>query len=600
MFTSGTTSLPKGVMLRYGDFSAYVTANVELADGTPRGAALLCAPLYHIAGATNMMTTLWTGRKLVLQPQFEPRAWLDLVERETITHAFVVPTMMKQILDQPDLRQRDLSSLEVLSYGGAQMPFPVIRRAIETLPEERRLRERVRPDRDDVHADGARPRGPPARRHGRRDRAATKRLKSIGRPLPDVEVRSSTRTGSAARRRGRRDPRPHAARDEGLRGREDSPFTADGWLPTRDIGWMDEDGYLYVAGRKDDMIIRGGENIAPAEVEAVLVSHPAVEEAAVVGVPDDEWGQRVAAFVALRPARGHGGGARRVLPRAPRELQEARGVPLPRRAAEEPDGQDPPARAARAVTARRADAAVVTRVEGGIARLALGAATRTARRHARAGALRRLRDAGARRRRARRGARSGGKDFSLGCPTTAAGSIPRGPTPSRRSRRCRSRSSRAIDGEARRMGLRAWRSPATCASLTTRAVLSRPDASGAGWPAAGSRKRLPRMIGASRAAACLLLGTRIGPARRSRGVSRPTSCRRPASARRRAPRGPSRPAGRSRSAMRRRRCAGRSTCRSRTGCAWNTISTCYCRRPRIAGRAFAAFMQRRRPGFAGR
>ena len=73
MFTSGTTSLPKGVMLRYGDFSAYVTANVELADGTPRGAALLCAPLYHIAGATNMMTTLWTGRKLVMQPQFEPR-----------------------------------------------------------------------------------------------------------------------------------------------------------------------------------------------------------------------------------------------------------------------------------------------------------------------------------------------------------------------------------------------------------------------------------------------------------------------------------------------------------------------------------------------
>jgi acyl-CoA synthetase (AMP-forming)/AMP-acid ligase II len=135
MFTSGTTSLPKGVMLRYGDFSAYVTANVELADGTPRGAALLCAPLYHIAGATNMMTTLWTGRKLVLQPQFEPQGWLDLVERERISHAFVVPTMMKQLLDQPDLHARDLSSLEVLSYGGAQMPFPVIRRAIERFPK---------------------------------------------------------------------------------------------------------------------------------------------------------------------------------------------------------------------------------------------------------------------------------------------------------------------------------------------------------------------------------------------------------------------------------------------------------------------------------
>src|SRR5439155_9654029 len=79
------------------------------------------------------------------------------------------------------------------------------------------------------------------------------------------------------------------------------PLRDDGWLPTRDMGWIDEDGYLYVAGRQDDMIIRGGENIAPAEVEAVLQSHPSVEEAAVVGVPDVEWGQRVVAFVVLRP-----------------------------------------------------------------------------------------------------------------------------------------------------------------------------------------------------------------------------------------------------------------------------------------------------------
>src|SRR5207253_4959079 len=88
MYTSGTTSLPKGVMLRFGDFTAYVTANVELADGTPRGAALLCAPLYHTAGATNIMTTLWTGRRLVLMAQFEPRACLDLVEPAALTHAF--------------------------------------------------------------------------------------------------------------------------------------------------------------------------------------------------------------------------------------------------------------------------------------------------------------------------------------------------------------------------------------------------------------------------------------------------------------------------------------------------------------------------------
>jgi acyl-CoA synthetase (AMP-forming)/AMP-acid ligase II len=302
MFTSGTTSLPKGVMLRYGDFSAYVTANVELADGTPRGAALLCAPLYHIAGATNMMTTLWTGRKLVMQPQFEPRDWLDLVERERISHAFVVPTMMKHILDQRDFGSRDLSSLEVLSYGGAQMPFPVIRRAIETFPsnvgfvnafgqtETTSTLTVLGPDDHRLEGSAA------------EVEVRTKRLKSIGRPLPDVEVRVVGEDGATlpAGEVGEIHVRTPRAM-KGYAGATDSPFTDDGWLPTRDMGWIDGDGYLYIAGRKDDMIIRGGENIAPAEVEAVLVSHPAVDEAAVVGVPDVEWGQRVAAFVVLRP-----------------------------------------------------------------------------------------------------------------------------------------------------------------------------------------------------------------------------------------------------------------------------------------------------------
>jgi len=302
MFTSGTTSLPKGVMLRYGDFSAYVTANVELADGTPRGAALLCAPLYHIAGATNMMTTLWTGRRLVLMSQFEPRAWLDLVEQERITHAFVVPTMMKHLLDQPDLQRRDLSSLQILSYGGAPMPFPVIRRAIERFPKNVGF----------VNAFGQTETTSTLTLLGPEDHrlegtpeeieVRTKRLTSIGRPLPDVEVRVVGDEGGAlpAGDVGEIHVRTPRAM-KGYAGAKDSPFTADGWLPTRDMGWIDADGYLYVAGRKDDMIIRGGENIAPAEIEAVLVSHPAVEEAAVVGVPDDEWGQRVAAFVVLRP-----------------------------------------------------------------------------------------------------------------------------------------------------------------------------------------------------------------------------------------------------------------------------------------------------------
>jgi acyl-CoA synthetase (AMP-forming)/AMP-acid ligase II len=302
MYTSGTTALPKGVMLTYQDFTAYVTANVELADGTPRGAALLCVPLYHIAGATNMMTTVWTGRRLVIMRQFEPRAWLDLVERERITHAFVVPTMLKQLLDQPDLARRDLARLEILSYGGAAMPFPVIRRALELFP----------PTVGFVNAFGQTETTSTLTLLGPEDHRLEgapedverrlRRLTSIGRPLPDVEVRIVGEDGSALApgEVGEicvRTPRVM----KGYAGAKESSLIADGWLPTRDMGWVDEDGYLFIAGRKDDMIIRGGENIAPAEVESVLQSHPAVDEAAVIGVPDVEWGQRVAAFVVLRP-----------------------------------------------------------------------------------------------------------------------------------------------------------------------------------------------------------------------------------------------------------------------------------------------------------
>ena len=301
MYTSGTTALPKGVMLTYHDFTAYVTANVELADGTPRGAALLCVPLYHIAGTTNMMTTLWTGRRLVLMPQFEPRGWLDLVESERITHAFLVPTMLKRLLDEPDLERRDLSSLEILSYGGASMPFPVIRRAIERFPTSVGF----------VNAFGQTETTSTLTILGPEDHRLvgtageieqrTKRLTSIGRPLPDVEVQIVGEDGATL---GPGEVGEICVRTprvmKGYAGGTESPLR-DGWLPTRDMGWRDEEGYLFIAGRKDDMIIRGGENIAPAEVEAILQSHPGVEEAAVVGLTDLEWGQRVAACVVLRP-----------------------------------------------------------------------------------------------------------------------------------------------------------------------------------------------------------------------------------------------------------------------------------------------------------
>jgi len=303
MYTSGTTALPKAVLLTYNDFTAYVTANVELADGTPRGTSLLCVPLYHIAGATNVMTNMFTGRRLVLMRQFDAGEWLRTVEREQVTHAFLVPTMVKQLIDHPDFSKHDLSSLQNLSYGGAAMPFPVVRRAIEMFPksvgfvnafgqtETTSTLTVLGPD--DHRLDGT-----PSEVELR-----LKRLKSIGRPLPDVELKVVDDDGNALAvgQVGELLVRtPRVMKGYSGSGGTTSPVQ-DGWLPTRDMGWLDEDGYIFLAGRKDDMIIRGGENIAPAEVEAVLYSHPGVDEAAVIGIPDVEWGQRVAAVVVPRP-----------------------------------------------------------------------------------------------------------------------------------------------------------------------------------------------------------------------------------------------------------------------------------------------------------
>ncbi|HJU11033.1 MAG TPA: AMP-binding protein, partial [Candidatus Binataceae bacterium] len=304
MYTSGTTSLPKGVMLSFRDFTAYVTANVEMADGTERGAFLVCAPFYHIAGTTAMMTNLWTGRKMIVMPQFEPKLWLELVQSERVTHAFVVPTMMKQLLDEPSFAKTDLSSLTNLAYGGAPMPIAVIRRAIEAFPKNVGFvnaygQTETTSSLTVLGPDDHRIQGSPAEVE-----LKLKRLNSIGKPLPDVEIRVRDESNSflPSGEVGEiiiRTPRIM----KGYAGREDDAALADGWRATGDLGWVDGDGYVFFAGRKDDMIIRGGENIAPAEIETVLMSHPAVDEAAVIGVPSVEWGQTVKAFVVPRPGQ---------------------------------------------------------------------------------------------------------------------------------------------------------------------------------------------------------------------------------------------------------------------------------------------------------
>jgi len=300
MYTSGTTGRPKGVMLTYGDFVAYVCGNIELADGTPRGAGLLCVPLYHIAGMTTVMTSCFTGRILVILRQFEPTHWLETVQRERITHAFVVPTMLKRVIEHPEFHRYDCSSLDVLAYGAAPMPLPVIRRAIALFPPTVGFVNAFGQTETTATVTMLLPEDHRLQGTPQEIEAKLHRLSSIGRPLPDVEVKIVDAEGNevpmgvvgeiAVRT-------PRLMKGYASQADATAQTIVDGWLYTRDMGWMDETGYLYLAGRKDDLIIRGGENISPAEVEAVLHVHPSIEEACVIGVPDLEWGEQVVAVV---------------------------------------------------------------------------------------------------------------------------------------------------------------------------------------------------------------------------------------------------------------------------------------------------------------
>jgi acyl-CoA synthetase (AMP-forming)/AMP-acid ligase II len=304
MFTSGTTAAAKAVMLAHADLVSFVFATTEPADEAEQLTVLLAAPLYHIAGLSAVLSATFGRRRIVLLRQFDAGEWLALAAAERATHAFLVPTMLKRVLDHPAFADTDLSSLQVLSYGAAPMPLSVIRRAIAVLPPTVQFvnafgQTETASTVTMLGPDDHRLEGSPADVEQR-----LRRLASIGRPLPDVELCILDEQGA---------PLPPGEvgeiairaerRMRGYYGEEAATRATlqDGWLRTRDRGWVDADGYVYLAGRQSDLIIRGGENVAPEEVEAVLDLHPAVEEAAVIGLPDEEWGERIAAVVVPRP-----------------------------------------------------------------------------------------------------------------------------------------------------------------------------------------------------------------------------------------------------------------------------------------------------------
>jgi acyl-CoA synthetase (AMP-forming)/AMP-acid ligase II len=300
LFTSGTTSRPKAVELTHNNLTSYITGTVEFDGAQPDDAALICVPPYHIAGVSAALSNLYAGRKMVYLPQFDPSEWVRLVRDEGVTSATVVPTMLDRIVSALESAPVALPTLRTLAYGGSKVALPLVRKALGLLPEVgfvnayglTETSSTIAVLTPDDHREAL----------ASTDVTVTRRLGSVGQPVPGVEIQIRGEDGQVV---GPNETGELYVRGDQVSGRYaeiGSVLDADGWFPTKDVASLDDAGYLFIGGRSDDTIIRGGENIAPAEIEDVLVEHPGVHDCAVVGPEDPQWGQIIVAVVV--PAAG--------------------------------------------------------------------------------------------------------------------------------------------------------------------------------------------------------------------------------------------------------------------------------------------------------
>ncbi len=302
LFTSGTTGAPKAAVLRQKHLVSYIFGSVEFGAAGEDEATLVSVPPYHIAGIAAIASSVYSGRRIVQLPTFSAESWLEAARREKVTHAFVVPTMLARIVDLlGDASSAELPSLKALAYGGGKMPQSVIEKAL-----------RLFPGADFTNAYGLTETsstiavlGPEDHRAAiaSDDPAVRHRLISVGRPLPSVEVQIRDENGAVLGPNQRGEVYVSGEQVSGEYLGRGSSVGSDGFFPTRDGGSMDDAGYLFLEGRIDDIIVRGGENMSPGEIEDVLLEHEAIADCAVVGVPSEQWGEAVAAVVVTKPGK---------------------------------------------------------------------------------------------------------------------------------------------------------------------------------------------------------------------------------------------------------------------------------------------------------
>lgn len=295
LFTSGSSGAPKAVELSVRSIIANQHNLLarsrrlphQLDPQAPQPVTLLCTPLFHIGGVSNLLTNLITGGRLVLTAgRFDAGEILRLIETERVQTWGGVPTMAVRILEHPDFYAHDLSSLRSFPLGGAPLPAALLERMTDKLPQ---LKERGL-----ANTWGMTETGGFMTVAGNADLQA--RPGTVGRPYPVVELRIANPDDAGSGEVQVRAPTV-MLRYIGI---DDGTVDDQGWLHTGDLGHVDDDGYLYLDGRSKDIVIRGGENIACVHVERMLLSHPAVTEAAVFGVPHDDLGEELAAAVTYR------------------------------------------------------------------------------------------------------------------------------------------------------------------------------------------------------------------------------------------------------------------------------------------------------------
>lgn len=296
MYTGGTTGRPKGVMLSHGNLFADALGSQAVAGLDFRSVTLHAAPAFHVAGTGLILQSVARLNTNVILPMFDPKAVMVTAEKEQAQDMFLVPTMLRMLMNHPDFGKHDMSSLRYFMYGASPMDSALLKRAKEAFPQT-----------GFIQAYGMTELSPTVtiltpEWHSAKGEE-TGRMMSAGQPLPIAEIRivDADDQPVAPGTRGEIVVRgPTVMQGYWNKPEQTAEALRGGWMHTGDAGYMDEDGFVFVVDRIKDMIVTGGENVYSAEVEEVVLQMPQVVQCAVIGIPDDEWGEKVHLAVVLK------------------------------------------------------------------------------------------------------------------------------------------------------------------------------------------------------------------------------------------------------------------------------------------------------------